>query len=141
MARWIRKCEDYPHAVRARFSARFSGIALAERIAVTKVLKRCSKIPRMRTKRVVVNVHVTWKEDGKKKCGRRKKKWRMTKGWAIMVERNFSRGEKALSLRLETFYQRSENRERRTRARVWIRSWRKSLENVYQMYIVRLYNK
>lgn len=55
MARWIRKCEDYPHAVRARFSARFSGIALAERIVVTKVLKRCSKIPRMHTKRVVVN--------------------------------------------------------------------------------------
>lgn len=35
------------------------------------------------------------------------------KGWAIMVEKNFSRGKKALSLRLETFFQRSENRGRK----------------------------
>lgn len=37
----------------------------------------------------------------------------MMKGWAIMVEKNFSRGKKALSLRLETFFQRSENRGRK----------------------------
>ena len=35
------------------------------------------------------------------------------KGWTIMVEKNFSRGKKALSLRLETFFQRSENRGRK----------------------------
>lgn len=59
------------------------------------------------------------------------------KGWAIMVEKNFSRGKKALSLRLETFFQRSENRGRKD-ARAY--GWRESLENIYQMHVYIINN-
>lgn len=89
-------------------------------------------IPRMYTKRVVVNVR-HWK--GEKKCGGREKNRRM-KGWAIMIERNFSTcilrvhaGKSSLRV-WKLFSSGVKNREMRMRVLVE-KEFEKCLSNIY----------